>query len=122
MAFQNPYADRIREFDAFVLNEPDTGRHFRASGDGWREHFTTRMGAAPERLVLEIGCSNAEFLTTLAKAHPKVAFIGMDWKFKIIYKGATRVVREKLGNVALIRGRAQELGTMIGPGELDEIW
>lgn len=123
MPFKNPYAEKLNEFSSFVFNEPDIYRFYRASGGGWDEYFRGRMGAKESvRTVLEIGCSNAEFLSSIAKANPGTAFVGIDWKFKVVYKGGKKIARDKLSNIALIRGRAQDLSKVFGPGDLDEIW
>lgn len=129
MALKNPYAARLEEFSSFAFNyECPSSSAARDDNDvfahhgGWEKFFLGRMGRKPSRTVLEIGCSNAEFLTELAQANPDSAFIGIDWKFKVLYKGAKRVQERKLENVALLRARAQELDRIVGAGELDEIW
>lgn len=122
MALPNPYATLLREYSTFVFNEQDVFKFYRNGGGGWEEFFLTRMNSRPTKHILEIGCSNATFLSGIAKANPGAAFIGMDWKFKVIFKGAKRAEQEKITNLALLRGRAQELGKVFGAGELDEIW
>ncbi|MBI3555479.1 MAG: hypothetical protein HY074_04370 [Deltaproteobacteria bacterium] len=118
MAFLNPYADRLKEFSSFVLN--DTDAHSLAQG--WHKLFSARLGNPPAKLTLEIGCSNAEFLCAVAGRHPEIAFVGIDWKFKVVYKGAKRIHRENLKNAMLVRGTAHDLEKIFGEGELDEIW
>ncbi len=118
MAFLNPYADRLQEFSTFVLN--DTDAH--ALAQGWHKHFSERMPKPPAKLTLEIGCSNAEFLCAVARLHPEIAFVGIDWKFKVVYKGAKRIHRDGLKNAMLVRGTAHDLSKIFGQGELDEIW
>jgi tRNA (guanine-N7-)-methyltransferase len=89
----------------------------------WHNHFRERMGSAFNgRLVFEIGCNDAGLLARVAARHPDVAFVGLDWKCKAIYDAATRVSEMRLRNVALIRGRAQNVGRLFGPGEVDEVW
>jgi len=117
MAFQNPYFDKLSEFAAFVFNGPS----IKANRGKWIPFFEKR-GVSPRKLVLEIGCSNAEFLSEVASANKEAAFVGIDWKFKILYKGAQKVDRKKLLNVALVRARAQEIADMFGEAELDEVW
>jgi tRNA (guanine-N(7)-)-methyltransferase len=80
------------------------------------------MKREPGRTILEIGCSNGAFLARIAAAHPLSAFIGLDWKYKLVFKGCEK--SEKLGNVntAFLRARAQECEAIFAPGELDEIW
>lgn len=118
MPFLNPYAKRLEEYSDFVLNDSDVNKR----RGGWEVYFRDRMGTAASRVILEIGCSNAEFLTGLAETHREVAFVGIDWKFKVLYKGAKRTHDRGLKNVALLRARAQELSHMFGEAELDEVW
>jgi tRNA G46 methylase TrmB len=89
----------------------------------WHAFFRDRIGPAHTgRLVFEVGCSDADFLSRVAAKHPDTAFVGLDWKCKAIYDAAARVTRLGLPNVALIRGRAQDVLRIFGPGELDEVW
>lgn len=118
MSFLNPYATRLEEYPELVLNGPEVGTR---RGE-WDVFFRDRMGRSASRAILEIGCSNAEFLTGRAEEQSDVAFIGMDWKFKVLYKGAKRAHDRGLKNVALLRAKAQELSRMFGEAELDEIW
>lgn len=113
VAVENPYAARLREFSSFAFNESDFG----SLRGRWRSFF-----GDPERVVFEIGCSNAEFLSTVAKENPKQGFIGIDWKYKVTYSGAKRVDRLGLKNVSLLRGKAQQLSQIVAPGEVDEFW
>lgn len=124
MALQNPYGTRLKEeFPTFAFNEQEVFQFHPENHDGgWGRFFSERLGKEPKRLILEIGCSNAHFLTTIARANPDVGFVGLDWKYKVIYNGAKKVQRDELNNVALLRGRAQDLTKIFGAGELDEIW
>ncbi|MBI3544107.1 MAG: hypothetical protein HY075_12625 [Deltaproteobacteria bacterium] len=117
MAFENPYAQRIGEFASFVFNEPDIDR-----AGKWRDFFVARAGADPRRLICEVGCSNAFFLGDIAARNQNTGFVGIDWKFKIVYKGARRVESLGLKNVALLRCHAQLLTRIFGEGEVDELW
>lgn len=95
---------------------------FRQRG-AWADHFRRRMGDAFEgRIILEIGSFDAAFLCAVAERHPDTAFIGLDWKFKATFLGAQRVSAMKLANVAILRGRAQDLRRVFADGEIDEVW
>lgn len=124
MAFQNPYATRLLEYSSFAFNDDAIFKFgpTRKSEMGWEEHFCVRMGARPESLVFEVGCSNAAFLCEIAKKNPKTAFVGMDWKYKVLFKGAQKIEREKISNVSLLRGRAQDLSQVFCAGDIDELW
>jgi tRNA G46 methylase TrmB len=113
------YASRLAEYQDFALAEDavllQLGR--------WREFFERRIGKHFNgRVILEVGCFDAQFLASIAAEHPRTAFIGIDWKCKPIYDGASRIAELALRNILLLRARANDLLSIFSPRELDEIW
>jgi tRNA G46 methylase TrmB len=118
----------------------------------WRDHFAQRVPSFDGRIVLEVGCFDAMFLSRIAAKHPTTAFIGLDWKVKPLVDAAERITagvgtwegkapaepeglqrrasetaRQEprppdLRNLALVHGRAQLLRDMFTERELDEVW
>jgi tRNA G46 methylase TrmB len=116
---RNPYADRLHEFAAFAFGDDAAF----ANRGRWAAWFRERIGPAfGGRVVFEIGCADAEFLTRVAAKHPGTAFVGLDWKAGSLYLGAARVAGLGLANVALLRGRAQDVRRFFADGEVDETW
>ncbi len=113
------YADKLSDFADFAFGDEAA---FERRGR-WRDFFRDRMGSAFKgRVIFEIGCFDAGYLATIAAKHPGVGFVGLDWKAKSLYDGAVRVTGAGLNNIALLRGRGQDLRRMFGDGEVDEIW
>jgi len=113
------YAARLGEFTDFVFTE---GQAFAWAGR-WREYFASRIGAKFDgRVMLELGCSDGEVLTTLAARHPETAFVGLDWKCRPLHAAGARCAALKLNNLALLRARAQDISRIFAPREIDEIW
>ena len=113
------YADQLREFADFAFGDDDVFRH----AGHWAAFFRTRIGSAfGGRIVWEVGCADAAFLSRVAAKHPHVAFVGLDWKAKAVFDGARRVAEQGLPNVALLRGRAQDVTKIFGSREIDEVW
>jgi tRNA G46 methylase TrmB len=109
----------LREFPEIVFDD-QTAANRRGR---WREWFAARIGPVFDgRLIFEVGCFNAEYLARIAAKHPQTAFVGLDWKFKAMFEGASRVAEMGLRNVALLRGRGQDIGRILAEGEVDEIW
>lgn len=116
---RNTHELSLREFAAFAAGGDDVGRH----RGRWADFFRDRLGPAfAGRVVLEVGSADAAFLCDVAARHPGVGFVGLDWKFKSTLVGAERVAAAGLRNVALLRGRAQDLPRIYAPGEVDEVW
>ncbi len=113
------FAARLAQFPDLVLADAAA---FERRGR-WGASFRRRIGESfGDRIVFEIGCNDAQFLTRIAVKHPHIAFVGVDWKFKAIHDAAARVTELGLKNVALIRGRAQDIARIFGDGEVDEVW
>jgi len=112
----NPYAGKLKEFPGLALDEPE----FPQIRGNWGAHFRSLSGRVPKQLVFEIGCSNGLFLVEAAKKFPEIGFLGIDWKFKVLYRAAKRAVDQGVKNAVFLRGRAQKLAEIFAPGELDE--
>lgn len=136
MKRRSPFADKLHAFADFAFGDEHTTRH----RGKWRAFFAERErdlitydDAATDlsvvktdndrrRLILEIGCFTAEFLTRIARSHPAAGFIGLDWKAKAMFQAAQHVESQAVRNVALLRAHAQDLSAIFEDGELDEIW
>jgi tRNA (guanine-N7-)-methyltransferase len=57
-----------------------------------------------------------------AAARPEAAYIGLDWKFKPIFRGAEKATKKALSNVIFFRAHAERLPYMFGPGEIDFLY
>jgi tRNA (guanine-N7-)-methyltransferase len=113
------YADRLLDHREFTFSD---GAEF-ARGGAWRDFFRQRIGPTfSGRVIFEIGCNDGALLTRVASRHPATAFVGIDWKCRALHTAAERVAAVPLPNVALVHGRAQDVGRIFGEGELDEIW
>jgi tRNA G46 methylase TrmB len=113
------YAARLQEFPEIAFAEQAAFQH----RGHWAGFFRDRIG--PEfdgRVIFEVGCFDASFLTRIAAKHPRTGFVGLDWKCKAVYDGAKRVADLGLRNVALLRGRGQDIRRIFADGEVDEIW
>ena len=112
------YADRLSRYRSFAFGDAAVSTHC----GQWAAFFHDRIGPAfGGRVVLEIGCADGAYLARLAAKHPTTAFVGLDWKHKALFQAAERIDGMGLKNVALLRGRGQDLRTMFGPAEVDEI-
>ena len=114
------YADRLREVagDVVASLEEAAGRRGR-----WGPFFRGRIGDDFDgRIVVEVGCFDAEFLGRVARRHPRTAFVGIDWKARAVYDGGRRLAEASARNVVLMRGRGQDVGRVFGEREVEEVW
>lgn len=115
---RSKFSHRLSEFPEIVLRDIASF----AVRARWNELLAERMGSRPERIVFEVGCFDASFLCKIARKHPGVGFIGLDWKAKALFDGASQITQQGINNVLLIRGRGQDIAHIFAPEEVDEIW
>ena len=85
-------------------------------------HWNERMFAAPQPLVLELGCGKGEYTIDLSQRRPERNYIGVDIKGARLWKGAKYAHEHQLGNVAFLRTRIEFIGAFFAPDEVSEIW
>lgn len=119
---KNIYQKKIRaELDGRVYTDNTT----ETLKGKWRESFLDagKAPAAPGRreLHVEIGCNAGHVVVEWATANPQHAYVGIDWKFKAIFRGAEKAAKRKLDNLIFLRAHADRLQYMFGPGEIDRL-
>lgn len=73
-------------------------------------------------ITLELACGRGEYTLGLAARYAERNFIGMDIKGARIWRGAKDAIASKLGNVAFLRSRIEQVEHFFAPEEVDEIW
>ena len=113
------YSARLNEFGEFAFGDRAAFQHC----GHWRDFFRRRIGPAFNgRIIVEIGCSDAAYLSHIAAKHPACGFVGVDWKCKPLYDGAQLVAERGLANVALLRARGQDVARIFAEREIAEVW
>jgi tRNA (guanine-N7-)-methyltransferase len=115
---RNPYQAKVRGIEGRVFSDNDSETH----RGHWRTQFADapRMPADPRRpLHVEIGCNAGHVVVEWAARNPATAYMGLDWKFKPIFRGVEKGAKRKLENLLFLRAHADRLHYMFGPGEID---
>jgi len=73
-------------------------------------------------IIIEMGCGKGEYTVDLSDKYPERNFIGIDKKGARMWRGAKISNEEDRPNVAFVRIRAENIGMVFGPDEIDEIW
>src|SRR5277367_4100006 len=103
-ASRNPYWAKLREDRLPVYCDGETEAH---RGD-WRARFAM-SGGASRPLHVEIGCNAGHVVLEWATRSPRACYIGLDWKFKMIHKGASFAAKRGLSNLLFLRAQADRL-------------
>ena len=96
----------------------------------WRSKFKASFApemAANEKdssrtLHVEIGCNAGHVVLEWAKQNPDQLYVGIDWKFKQVYRLAEKIQKNDLKNLLAFRANADRLPFMFSEGEIDFLY
>ena len=114
---RNPYQSKVRGLEGRVYSDNDSETY----RGHWRERFVGAAAAPQARrpLHVEIGCNAGHVVVEWAARAPGTAYIGLDWKFKPVFRGAEKASKRGIGNLLFLRAHADRINYMFGPGEID---
>jgi len=120
---KNPYWAKIQEHKGLVFTDQETEKH---SGT-WKTKFPSALQKdclqdPSAELHVEIGCNAGHVIVEWAKANPQNFYLGMDWKFKPIFRGAEKSLKAKLKNLIFLRAHAERTPFIFSPGEVDFLY
>lgn len=115
---RNPYAAKLAEFPDLAFSDHATEEY----AGSWKTRFPDAKGARTRKLHVEIGCNTGHVTRAWAERSPKDLYIGIDWKFKIIYRGAEKAAAKGLKNLLFFRANSERLTYMFGEAEIDALY
>lgn len=118
---ENPYSRKIRELvRSHALTDDDTELH----AGKWRSQFQLIPSTPTNHIPLhvELGCNAGHVTLEWAKRNPQHLYIGIDWKFKPIFRAAEKAMKQNLTNVFFLRAHSERLHYMFAPEEIDYLY
>jgi tRNA (guanine-N7-)-methyltransferase len=115
---KNPYWTKLLELKDLVFSDNQT----EDKRSSWKSQFLDNLSDSDRELHVEIGCNAGHVIVEWAKANPKNAYIGIDWKFKSIFRGTEKVQKRNLKNLVFFRAHAERIPYMFGPQEVDRLY
>lgn len=109
--------EEIRKFPNVLIYPEDPVLRTDSRPINWESHF-----GATRPLTLELACGKGDYTLGLARLVPGEHFVGVDIKGNRIWKGAKTALEENLTNVAFLRAQIDQLGVLLSPGSVKEIW
>ena len=106
---------RLAALEDYVGKELLTGEIEQYKGK-WQE----MLGNTP--LALEIGCGKGAFITGMAALHPEISFLGIESQKEVCYYAVKKIREQKLPNVKIIFGNAENLCAWFAPGEVAKLY
>lgn len=105
----NPYIDLVEGLPDHLLDM--------AAGMAQRGHWQARF-ERPQPLFVELGAGYGHFLAQLAPKQPERNFVGVELKFKRLFKAVSKIKAQGLKNVQYLRFDVLALEQAFAPGEL----
>jgi len=119
---KNIYWEKLKnpphDLKGLALTDHDTELHRGA----WRTQFPKTIGQpseTPPLLHVEVGCNAGHVCLEWARQNPNSLYVGIDWKFKQIYRLAEKSKKFQVKNLLAFRANADRLPFMFGIGEID---
>lgn len=85
-------------------------------------HWNEKMFAAPQPIIVELGCGKGEYTIDLSRREPSANYIGVDIKGARLWKGAKAATQDNLPNVAFLRTRIEFIDAFFAKDEVSEVW
>lgn len=110
----NPYHDKLKEFEEFVLRDHEAETNV----GKWNQDIFKRE--AP--LCLEIGSGYGHFMMEYCERFPEVNFVGLDYRFKRSYALAKKLSQHPNRNFKYLRAKGERINFMFEENELDRMF
>ncbi|MFA6080685.1 MAG: tRNA (guanosine(46)-N7)-methyltransferase TrmB [Candidatus Gracilibacteria bacterium] len=110
--FYNPYTEKIGEYPN-ILNDDSVICGHKGK---WKTFFQK------EKLMLEIGTGMGNFFANYAENNPAVGCIGIELKFKRLYRTYEKCVEKGRRDIILLRIMGQRIIEIFETEEVDEVY
>lgn len=118
---QNVYQEKLKALPHEIRSQIFLDEETEKYQGCWRSCFQ-RKQTDQQPLYVEIGCNAGHVITKWAKQHPNKMYIGIDWKFKAIYKAVQKIDFNSFKNILFFRSNAEKLPFIFGPQEIDAFY
>ena len=112
-AKDNPYHDKLKAFEAFVMRDEEAEIH----RGKWKDVFGNEQA-----LNVEIGTGYGEFMLEWCGNNPTENFVGLDHRFKRSFHLAKKLDKITNKNFRYLRGRGERLEFIFGEAEVSNIF
>jgi len=116
MPIANPYSTKLGEFPDIIIDTLKESNRAEAAA------LVKEKISKFKKIALELGSGSGEHLVNRAALEPETLFIGVEIRFKRIYRTAQKSLQSNLSNVLLVRIFAEEIGSLFSDHSLDLVY
>ncbi len=116
----NPYVAILRDAQKNGSLPLAFGEDLRSYPGNWLSAIKNyyKRSTPYDGLIVEIGCHKGHTLTAMAKAHPNLAFLGIDITFKRVVTTAQKAQKEGLTNLFAVLANAKAIDQLFADHEI----
>ncbi|MCT4643176.1 MAG: tRNA (guanosine(46)-N7)-methyltransferase TrmB [Bacteriovoracaceae bacterium] len=110
----NPYHDRLKAFDGFVLRDNEGEEN---CGNWAKKEFKN-----DNPIEVEIGSGYGHFMLEYTQNNHSINFVGLDHRFKRSFQLAKKLDKMEVKNFRYLRARGERLAHLFGESEVSKIF
>lgn len=110
----NPYHDRLKIFEEFVLRDSES--------EVFRGKWNQEVFEKEQDIHVEIGTGYGKFMHEYCLNNPEVNFVGLDHRFKRSFNLAKKLSTIENKNFRYLRARGERLEFMFGENEITKLF
>ena len=115
MKKNNPYIEKLREYPQLIKGRWDILSHSQI-------HYYNYLQGNFPMLILEIGSGSGNHLIGLAERYPQAKVMGLEIRYKRIFRTAQKAVNQGIENIAVLQWDGNLFHTLARPGSIDQIY
>jgi len=116
MPIANPYSTKLGDFPDLIIDTLYDDNRVESS------KLVNEAIAKFPKVAVELGSGSGEHLVSRASQDPNTLYIGIEIRFKRIYRTAQKAVQSNLKNILLIRIFAEDIESLFVKNSLDIIY
>ncbi len=110
----NPYHEKLKIFDEFVLRDKE--------GEELKDEWAKKCFGNESPLDVEIGTGYGHFMQDYSIDHPDRNFVGMDYRFKRSFNLAKKLSKMSNKNFRYLRAKGERLSFLFAENEIDKLY
>jgi len=114
----NPYHDKLSEFDHFVLRDEE--------GEAFKARWNSEIFKREAPLCVEIGTGFGDFMMEYSSRYETHNFVGLDYRFKRSFHVAKRLAKHiedgKNPHFRYLRAKGERLSFLFNENEVDNLF
>jgi tRNA (guanine-N7-)-methyltransferase len=109
----NPYHDRLKSFDEFVLRDTE--------GEELKGKWNKNSFKKDHPLYVEVGTGYGHFMLEFTQNNPDINFVGLDHRFKRSFHLAKKLDKLEHKNFRYLRARGERLDFLFDENEVSKL-